>query len=191
MSYRNFVEYATNMDIQKVGMEYFVRSGSLVPSELRERFDVQEDEDDVCIPLDWETYEELLFDYGIDYEGCEFNEDEFDYFASQVIRPSDHYLVYAKGARWTGADGYKFADSFRDAVSRSYDCTQYITGVSKRGKALRISESHHDVPQGHTTYIVALTDQEYRRFSSLSGQAVFDILRKFCESFDYGDKEHV
>ena len=189
MSYRTNVAIWKNADIQKVGMEYFVRSGSLVPSELRERFDVQEDEDNVWIPLDWETYEELSSDYGIDYEGCEFNEDEFDYFASQVIRPSDHYLVYAKGARWTGADGYKFADSFRDAVSRSYDCTQYITGVSKRGKALRISESHHDVPQGHTTYIVALTDQEYRRFSSLSGQAVFDILRKFCESFDYGDKE--
>ncbi len=186
MGYRTNVERFKNTEIQKVGMEYFVRSGSLVPSELRERFGV---EDDVWVPLDWETYEELLSDYGIEYEDCEFNGDEFDYFASQVIRPSDHYLVYAKGARWTGADGYKFADSFRDAVSRSYDCTQYITGVSKRGKALRISESHHDVPQGHTTYIVALTDQEYRRFSSLSEQAVFDILRKFCESFDYGDKE--
>lgn len=33
------------------------------------------------------------------------------------------------------------------------------------GKVLKLKESSHDVPMGSTTYVIALTEREYRTLS--------------------------
>lgn len=111
----------------------------------------------VTIPL------EVWFDLEKTYDGDqEWDDDEFDYLTEAIIRPAAGYLVFNSCTDWMGHSGYLVADTFKDALSRSYDVTQSIEKVSKGGKALLVRESSHDVPMGADEVIVAMTEREKR-----------------------------
>ena len=122
--------------------------------------------------------------YDINYDAVDWwdYESELDCdpdYIENFIKKSDVYLVWAGGCRWDGASGYKFADDFYDAVSRSYDNTQYIKDQSKGGKVLYVSEHSHDVPMGGSTKYIALTEREYERLKD----ADFATVKKFADKF--------
>lgn len=112
-----------------------------------------------------------------DAESAEYDDEQANDILSQFIRPSSHYLVYAAGCRWNGADGYKLVHDMAGLVRRSYDATISPVAASKNGKVLICRESSHDVPMGSTTIMVALTDREYDRFK----EADFASVRKWAE----------
>lgn len=107
-----------------------------------------------------------------------WEDDILDDTMRQLIKPAEHYLVYAAGCRWNGADAYSIKETAAECLSRDYDSTIIPIVVSKRGKTLVCRESSHDVPMGSLTYIIALTDDEYRRLDN----AEFAAVRRFAES---------
>ncbi len=108
----------------------------------------------------------------------EFNEDEFLDFMEQFLKEYDHYLVVAYSSNWRGQTGYKFTDNIIDTVYREYDVTQNIIGGTNSRKSLLIKEYHHDVPMGHETIIIGLTEKEYEK---LDYSSVEDII-KFADT---------
>lgn len=115
---------------------------------------------------------EVLYDEWDDYLA--------DDIMSEYIKDADKYLVFARGCRWNGASGYKFASTTNDILSRSYDFSLVPTARSKGKKVLVCRESSHDVPMGSTTIIVALTEKEYEELE----ESDFEEVQKFAEDME-------
>ena len=109
------------------------------------------------------------------YEGYEFSEDEFLDFMEQFLKEYDHYLVVAYSSNWRGQTGYKFTDNIIDTVYRKYDVTQNIIGGTNSRKSLLIKEYHHDVPMGHETIIIGLTEKEYEKLDYSSFEDIIEF----------------
>lgn len=105
----------------------------------------------------------------------EFNEDEFLDFMEQFLKEYDHYLVVAYSSNWRGQTGYRFTDNIIDTVYRNYDVTQNIIGGTNSRKSLLIKEYHHDVPMGHETIIVGLTEKEYEKLDCSSFEDIIEF----------------
>lgn len=105
----------------------------------------------------------------------EFNEDEFLDFMEQFLKEYDHYLVVAYSSNWRGQTGYKFTDNIIDTVYRKYDVTQNIIGGTNSRKSLLIKEYHHDVPMGHETIIIGLTEKEYEKLDCSSFEDIIEF----------------
>lgn len=112
------------------------------------------------------------------YEGYGFSKDEFLDFMEQFLKEYDHYLVVAYSSNWRGQTGYRFTDNIIDTVYRNYDVTQNIIGGTNSRKSLLIMEYHHDVPMGHKTIIVGLTEKEYEKLDYSS----FEDIIEFADS---------
>ena len=112
------------------------------------------------------------------WESSWYDQEQADEMLAVLVKPANHYLVFASGCRWNGASGYKFADSIRECISRGYDATIEPESVSPGGKTLVCRESSHDVPIGSTTYIVALTNREYERLRNTEFDAVYQFVQK-------------
>lgn len=112
------------------------------------------------------------------YEGYGFSKDEFLDFMEQFLKEYDHYLVVAYSSNWRGQTGYRFTDNIIDTVYRNYDVTQNIIGGTNSRKSLLIMEYHHDVPMGHETIIVGLTEKEYEKLDYSS----FEDIIEFADS---------
>lgn len=151
-----------------------------IPKEARQAlycdYDVDEDE---CVSLsqcDISKYELWNEAY------CsEFDDDEQESLLSSVIKEAKHYLVFAYGIRWDGADGYTFCDSTAGIMRRSYECSHYIQEASAGGKTLSFIEASHDVPMGALCYAIALTDSEYDRLSN----ADWNTVAAFAEKHEF------
>lgn len=111
--------------------------------------------------------------------GSDFDEWMFKDFINSLIKSADHYLVCAYNSNWLKQTGYKIADSIEDAFYRSYDCHQYYRGGSSGGKSIVITEYHHDVPMGHSTIIIGLTEKEYEKLSHWDCD--FETIIKFAD----------
>jgi len=111
----------------------------------------------------------------IDFCDYHFSEGYADMVHSQLLKDAGHYLVFASHCRWNGASGYTFVGSIAEAIRRSYDAAIYPRKVSKGGKTLICEEYSHDVPTGHRTVIIALTDKEYVKLAHCS----FDDMELF------------
>lgn len=96
------------------------------------------------------------------WETGRYDNDRFERMSAKLIKPADHYLVFAVRCRWDGASGYKLANGIEECFRRSYDATIRPVSVSRGGKILTCIESGHDVPTGGTTYVIALTEREYQ-----------------------------
>lgn len=105
----------------------------------------------------------------------EFNEDEFLDFMEQFLKEYDHYLVVAYSSNWRGQTGYRFTDNIIDTVYRKYDVTQNIIGGTNSRKSLLIKEYHHDVPMGHETIIIGLTEKEYEKLDYSSFEDIIEF----------------
>ena len=139
-------------------------------------YDVDDDEYVSLSQCDIDKYE-LWND--VDYS--EFDNDEQESLLSGVIKEAKHYLVFAYGIRWDGADGYTFCDSAAGIMRRSYECSHYIREASAGGKTLKFVEASHDVPMGALCYAVALTDSEYDRLSN----ADWNTVAAFAEKHEF------
>ena len=116
----------------------------------------------------------------VDYSAIEYDEGEAKYMMNKLVKDSPYFLVVAENCRWDGASGYKFAFNKLDAIHRDYDTMIYPVEASRGGKFLKCREYSHDVPMGSTTYIVALTEQEYRR---LRNGGVWEYAEDVAERF--------
>lgn len=93
---------------------------------------------------------------------AEWDNEEFEYLAKNIIRPAAGYIVFNSCTDWMGHSGYLIAESFEDALRRSYDVTQSLVSATVGGKALLIREYSHDVPTGANELIIAMTKREKR-----------------------------
>lgn len=155
-------DFLKNTDLQKVGVYYDVPIKNIKEEKLGE-FDY--DDDTSYILLDANTI--YNGDYVNDFDGVEYSytddieiDDTFSYLMNKKY---NKYLVVAFNCTWSGASGYSLKEDYIDCFVRNYDSTMYVTGSSKNGKYLKLRESHHDVPCGHTTIVVGLTDKEYEK----------------------------
>lgn len=105
----------------------------------------------------------------------EFDEYYFLDFMEQFLKEYDHYLVVAYSSNWREQTGYRFTDNIIDTVYRNYDVTQNIIGGTNSRKSLLIMEYHHDVPMGHETIIIGLTDKEYEKLDYSSFEDIIDF----------------
>ena len=152
-----------------------------IKSEYRNDFEIFDAEEYASVSVPYIEIDELLDD-PLNYEWCmgsDFDEDEYMDFISELIKTANHYLVCAYHCTWNGRTGYKFVDTLSDAFYREYDCSQYYKGGSRGGKSICISEYSHDVPMGHTTMIIGLTDKEYEKLSYWDVD--FDTVIKFAD----------
>jgi hypothetical protein len=155
-------DFLKNTDLQQVGVYYDVPIENIKKEKLGE-FDY--DDDTSYILLDANTI--YNGDYVDDFDGVEYSytddieiDDTFSYLMNKKY---NKYLVVAFNCTWSGASGYSLKEDYIDCFVRNYDSTMYVTGSSKNGKYLKLRESHHDVPCGHTTIVVGLTDKEYEK----------------------------
>lgn len=100
----------------------------------------------------------------------------------KYIKTADYYLVYLRGCRWNGSSGYRVVNNIKDAFYRGYDCNIYLEKSSNKGKILQCREYHHDVPTGHSSYIVALSKDEHSKLESKSIFNVFDYIENLLIS---------
>ena len=105
----------------------------------------------------------------------EFDEYYFLDFMEQFLKEYDHYLVVAYSSNWRGQTGYRFTDNIIDTVYRNYDVTQNIIGGTNSRKSLLIMEYHHDVPMGHETIIIGLTEKEYEKLDYSSFEDIIEF----------------
>lgn len=159
-------EYLTKMDIQKYGVYYNVPIENIKKDKLDELYI---EEDDETALLDGNSIYD--FDYLDSYDDIEYeytDESDIEYFLSELMdsKKYSRFLVVAFNCTWNGASGYSFKDDYIDCFVRSYDSTMYVTGSSRSGKYLELRESHHDVPMGHTTIVIGLTDSEYEKLEN-------------------------
>ena len=159
-------DYLKNTNINDVGC-YVWTPYLNIKSEYRDDFEIYDDEEYASVSVPYTDLDELLDD-PFNYEWCmgsDFCDWEYDDYISELIKDANHYLVCAYGCDWRGRTGYKFVDKLKDAFYREYDCHQYYSGGSQGGKSIEIIEYSHDVPMGHRTMIIALTDREYDRLT--------------------------
>lgn len=162
------VGYLKDVDITRIGM-YVWTPYSNIKDEFKNEVDTPwtDDYDEEYVPI----FENNIFEFCIDpmnYEYCMgsyFEEELLDEFFDNVIKPFNHYLVCMHHYDWCNGNKYVIYDSLAEAFRRNYDVTQYYVGGSSGGKSICICEHSHDVPMGHTTIIIGLTDKEYERFS--------------------------
>ena len=177
---KNYSErYIKDKNIQDIGC-YVWTPYLNIKSEYRDDFDIYDDEEYASVSIPYIDRDELLDD-PLNYEWCmgsDFCEWEYKDFISGLIKPNNHYLVCAYGCDWRGRTGYKFVDELIDAFYREYDCYQYYSGGSSGGKSIRITEYSHDVPMGHSTMIIGLTDKEYDRLTLCEN---FETIIKFAD----------
>lgn len=168
-------ENLKHIDIQNVGVYYSVPIENLYENR-RGEFDFEEEETSVL--LDHATiyddntyvqnYDNIEYDYTDEYENSEFIHALMNYKAY------DHYLVVLFGATWNGASGYRFFDKYDECFYRDYDASMYVTGASVKGKCLTLREHHHDVPMGHRSIIIGLTENEYQKLENKDVQEIIE-----------------
>lgn len=146
-----------------------------------EGFDVYPEDRVTTIP-EWLLYS-LENDLLHCIESSQIDDEIFDIVTNDVIKPSDHgYLVVNESCNWRNRTGYMVADSFRDALHRSYDVTQEFVAVSSGGKILKLRESSHDVPMGASEYIIALSKHERELADNLCYSFAHNIIDNFEQS---------
>lgn len=163
-------EYVEKANIQQIGVNVWTKCSN-IEKEYWSDFEINEDgytewgDDFVNVWLD-EVDTVCIDPCEIEYcMGSDFDEWEFKDFINSLIKSADYYLVCAYNSNWLKQTGYKIVDSIEDAFYRSYDVSQYYRGGSSGGKSIVITEYHHDVPMGHSTIIIGLTNKEYDRLN--------------------------
>jgi hypothetical protein len=173
MGYKNICDSLRGKDIRSMIYSYPVYTDRIEDGTVLDRLNEDYCPDDNVV---WMTEQEM-YDYGVPFEAADMSYWEADECVFDgIMKMSNHYLVYASGCRWNGADGYKFADDFNSSISRSYDASLYLENISRNGKIMLLRECSHDVPMGSDTAIIALTDAEYDRLR----YAEFGTVRKFA-----------
>ena len=162
MNYQKNVAAYKDTDITKEFCLYHVwlpELGATIKKKVRQEFDC--DDDHIWLTENQIMDMDVPYD-AVDWDSC-IQEDDFliEENLNAIVKKAAHYLVILEHYRWDGGSGCRIVDNVRDAFYRDYDCCIYPEAVTRGGKVLKLRESHHDCPMGHTTYIVALTEREY------------------------------
>ena len=173
LSKRFNMDSLKRINIQKVGVYYRTYIDN-IKEEYRDEYS---DFDSDSVQVNEHDLDKHLIDMS---EAEYYDTDMFEIksFVNELLKNYKHYLVVALHSRWNGASGYIVADNKIDCFYRDYDCSQYVLGGSKGGKYLYIKEYHHDVPMGHNTLIMGLTDRDYVKVDNMT---IEDII-KFAEN---------
>ena len=159
-------EFIKKVNIPEYG-EYVWTPYLNIKEEYRNEYDIVDPEEYASVTV-WVCDLDEYCEDPYNYEYCMGSyRDEYMYedFISELIKPYDHYLVCTYNCTWNGSNGYTIADSLKEALSRSYDYHQYFVGGSRGGKSMMLCEYSHDVPMGHSTMIIGLTDREYDKLT--------------------------
>lgn len=179
------VRPATDLTLEQVARLRMLGYDTLYPYDGTDNF--VEEADIILAGCDNETSDPKRMFY---YDGADFDYDELEAKLQQFIRPSKHYLVFAYGVRWDGANGYMFANSLRKAIFRNYETSIYPISATQNGKTLVCRECSHDVPTGARTVIIALTDTEYECLCRRGFNAIQDFAQKCADKADRATERH-
>lgn len=171
-------ESLMNNDIQYTGAMVWTPTSN-IKIEMRNDFENLENEMQLIYYYDLEYY---CID-STEYEWCigsSFDELMFEDFVDSIIKDYEHYLICAYHSNWLGQTGCKIEDNKYNIFQRGYDVSQYIVGASVKGKALLVNEFSHDVPMGHRTLIIGLTEKEYGK--------LMDIELDWEKAVEFSDK---
>jgi hypothetical protein len=103
----------------------------------------------------------------IDYNSYYFDNEIWEDFVTGLMNTTyNHYLVYLKNSTWNGLTGVKIVDSYKECFIRDYDTSMYYEKSSVNGKVLILREYSHDVPTGHDTIIIGLTEKEFEKMDN-------------------------
>lgn len=180
-------EYLKDENIQNVGVDVWTKCSNIKKEywgdyEINENGYTEFGDDFVSMWLN-EVNEVCVDPCDIEYcMGSWFDKYEFLDFINDLIKPFEHYLVCAYNSNWLKQTGYKIVDSIEDAFYRSYDVSQYYSGGSSGGKSIVITEYHHDVPMGHLTMIIGLTDKEFDKLDNSDFETVVKFADEKMES---------
>lgn len=153
-------EWIKGINIQEIGTYYSVPFENL-KKEYKEEYEDIKNEDGTLLLAEStlnemvENFDNVYFDY--------IDRDEIEEFIDSLLANYNNYLVIAYNSTWRGQTGYNIVDSKNECFYRDYDVTQNVIGSSVKGKILKIRECSHDVPMGHDTIIIGLTDSEYEK----------------------------
>lgn len=153
-------EWIKGINIQEIGTYYSVPFENL-KKEYKEEYEDIKNEDGTLLLAEStlnemvENFDNVYFDY--------IDRDEIEEFIDSLLANYNNYLVIAYNSTWRGQTGYNIVDSKNECFYRDYDVTQNVIGSSVKGKILKIREYSHDVPMGHDTIIIGLTDNEYEK----------------------------
>lgn len=153
-------EWIKGINIQEIGTYYSVPFENL-KKEYKEEYEDMKNEDGTLLLAEStlnemvENFDNVYFDY--------IDRDEIEEFIDSLLKDYNNYLVVAYNSTWRGQTGYNIVDSKNECFYRDYDVTQNVIGSSVKGKILKIREYSHDVPMGHDTIIIGLTDSEYEK----------------------------
>lgn len=167
-------EWIKGINIQEIGTYYSVPFENL-KKEYKEEYEDIKNEDGTLLLAEStlnemvENFDNVYFDY--------IDRDEIEEFIDSLLANYNNYLVIAYNSTWRGQTGYNIVDSKNECFYRDYDVTQNIIGSSVKGKILKIREYSHDVPTGHDTIIIGLTDTEYEKLV----YSDFDSVIKFAQ----------
>lgn len=174
------LESLKKIDLQEVGGYYSIAVERLTEKAIKD-YGFDDSEEYVSLSQEDMYNDEIVKDSNsIDYDSYYFDEYEWeDTISSLMNNKYNHYLVVLYNCTWTGANGIKIFDDYYDCFKRSYDCSMYYVKSSAKGKVLELRESHHDVPTGHKSMIIGLTDTEYERLDNMGGTEQFKFARKY------------
>lgn len=153
-------EWIKGINIQEIGTYYSVPFEDL-KKEYKKEYEDMKNEDGTLF-LAESTLDKIVENFDnvyLDYTDT----DEIDEFIDNLLANYNNYLVVAYNSTWRGQTGYNIVDSKNECFYRDYDVTQNVIGSSVKGKILKIREYSHDVPTGHDTIIIGLTDSEYEK----------------------------
>ena len=168
-------DYLKQMNIQEIGVYYDIPIKDIY-EDKRDEFDYEDLNDSVLldnISIDSGCYVEN-FD-NIEYAYTDEIEIEDTIMQLMNYKKYNHYLVVLFNGHWTGASGYKIFDDYMECFYRDYGVNMYVKGSSRSGKYLKLREYHHDVPMGHDSIIIGLTDREYEKLDNMNIDEIIDF----------------
>lgn len=126
--------------------------------ELEKEYSI--DSDCTSILINGNDVEKLSIpEEAIDYDGVEFDSDTLEDVMTSYLGKHPYYLVFGQGMRYNGASGYKIVSNIIETCTRDYDISLSIVEDLGNDTIICI-ESSHDVPTGHKTIMIGLTNEE-------------------------------
>lgn len=173
------IKRITDINIQNYGKSVIVETNNLTDKFIEE-FKL-ENENDMFINIDDIYNSDIVVDHNkIDYTTIHYDELEWERFIGEFLSVEyDNYLVVAYHSTWDNRTGYKIVDNIEDVFIRDYECNQYVQSWTNKKKAAIIKEFSHDVPIGHNTIVIGLTNREYDKIKNDYFEKVIGFANKY------------
>lgn len=162
----NLLESVTYYDVNLFNVDVDLSS------KIKQMFSMRPEEMTVRLAMSTINSMDIPTD-AVDWDSCEFDEDELEILLTESVGNHPHYLVIACGCRWNGASGYMFTDEIVKTCARNYDISLTLEEEGKN--AIMCRESSHDVPMGGKTYIVGLSEEEYEDLEDAELERLIEV----------------